>query len=151
MRWLHPVVETRSMTARLARLIFVLSSLGLMALPAACHRPGAPVPRQHAQGAVATSGSHEALPTNLASQAEAAIQARPTADAQTHLWLADTLKAEERYEEAAAHYLAALKLQPHFPQARYKWHATSPCGEKRCSRTSGCRQALDDGFWGYER
>src|ERR1051326_7316757 len=63
---------------------------------------------------------------------------------------ADDLKGGEQYADAAAHYLAALRVQPKHLWARYQLAGDLALWGHRRLALSTLRQAITDGFWGYE-
>jgi predicted esterase len=87
---------------------------------------------------------------HLDARVNALVKGRSDADADSFLAEADRLKPIGRYEDAAVNYLAALKLDPKHVLARYQFACNLALWGHRRMAIATIRQAIDDGFWGYE-
>jgi predicted esterase len=86
----------------------------------------------------------------LDAQVAALVKGKSDADAESFLAKADLLKPIGRYEDAAANYLAALKLDPKHVLARYQLACNLALWGHRRLAISTLQQLIDNGFWGYE-
>lgn len=102
------------------------------------------------KGAVYTKTSRPYLaPPRMEEIVEQVLKERPDASAEQLLAAADTLKAQRDFEEAAAHYLAALQRKPELTMATYQLACNYALWGNKDLALQWLKKAVDAGFWGY--
>jgi predicted esterase len=88
-------------------------------------------------------------PPRLEDSVAQVLKEHSDADAEQLLMVADTLKAQHDFEEAAAHYLAALQRKPDLTMATYQLGCNYALWGNTELALQWLKKGVDAGFWGY--